>query len=562
MIDSKRLKRVSKILVVDDQEINRDILGTILEDNYDVIYAENGKEALDKIVENNYNISLIMLDLMMPIMNGFEVLEYKKQDEHMKNIPVIVLTSEKDAELKALELGAYDFITKPFDMHEVILARAGRIIELSEGRQLIQSAEHDRLTGLYSWNFFREYAKRIFLYHSELHMDALAINIDQFHTINALNGREFGDKILKIIAKAISDFLKNSEGIGCRSTADHFYIYCIHQDDYNPLLDLIAKSLNEIINNVNIHVRIGIKYWQEGEDPTVMVDHARAACNKIRGDYSHSLNIYDDKLKNKEILNQRLLNDLKRALDEHEFQVYFQPKFNIQTTPYKLSSAEALIRWKHHELGMISPGDFIPLFEGNGLISLVDNYVWKETARCIAKWEKEYNIELPVSVNLSRADLNDRTLVDRLNALIIDNKLNYKDIKLEITESAYNDNPKYLIEVVNKLRDLGFEIEMDDFGSGYSSLNALSSLPIDVLKMDMKFVRNIEVNETDLKLVMIILDIAKYLNVPVVAEGVETIGQLELLKEAGCKLVQGYYFSKPLPLNEFEEFMKKHIEKE
>ena len=229
MIDSKRLKRVSKILVVDDQEINRDILGTILEDNYDVIYAENGEEALDKIVENNYNISLIMLDLMMPIMNGFEVLEYKKQDEHMKNIPVIVLTSEKDAELKALELGAYDFITKPFDMHEVILARAGRIIELSEGRQLIQSAEHDRLTGLYSWNFFREYAKRIFLYHSELHMDALVINIDQFHTINALNGREFGDKILKIIAKAISDFLKNSEGIGCRSTADHFYIYCIHQ---------------------------------------------------------------------------------------------------------------------------------------------------------------------------------------------------------------------------------------------------------------------------------------------------------------------------------------------
>ena len=166
---------------------------------------------------------------------------------------------------------------------------------------------------------------------------------------------------------------------------------------------------------------------------------------------------------------------------------------------------------------------------------------------------------LPVSVNLSRVDLFDPTLEDRLVCLIEDNGLDYSDLKLEITESAYTENGDQLITLIKHLKEIGFEIEMDDFGSGYSSLNMLSVMPIDVLKMDMKFIRNIEFSETDLRLVKLVIDIARYLDVPVIAEGVENENQLAMLRDAGCKLVQGFYFSRPVPPEDFEKFILKEM---
>lgn len=279
----------------------------------------------------------------------------------------------------------------------------------------------------------------------------------------------------------------------------------------------------------------------------------------MRGNYISHLMIYDEKMLMRELLNQRLLNDLRQAVEERQFTVYYQPKYNIQCEPPQLSSAEALIRWKHPELGMISPGDFIPLFEGNGKISVVDNFVWAEAARQIDIWRDKYGLELPVSVNLSRADVFDPLLEEKLNRLIEENRLNRKSLKLEVTESAYTDNAKQLLEVINRLRDSGFEIEMDDFGSGYSSLNMISAMPIDVLKMDRGFIKDIEHNTKNFRLVEIVLDIAKYLKVPVVAEGVETETQLQMLRDAECDLVQGFYFSRPLPPEDFEKLIQKEF---
>ena len=559
MIESTAIQRPKLILVVDDQEINRDSLGFILEDDYEVLYAENGKEALDQIYAHADDMSLILLDLMMPVMNGFEVMERVRSDEHLSHIPIIVLTAEKTAELQALQMGAADFITKPFDVPEIILARVGRIIELSEGRQLISAAEHDKLTMLYSRNFFFEYANRLFQYHPELHLDAVVMNIEQFHTINALSGRDFGDDVLRLIGNEIRGFLGETEGIASRFEADRFDIYCVHQPDYHVLLNRFQDKVNAFSPTANIHLRMGVKPWREDVEPVLLFDRARAACNMVRGDYQNPLMVYDEDMRMREMLNRRLLNDLRPAVEERQFQVYYQPKYNIQVDPPRLSSAEALIRWKHPELGMISPGEFVPLFEGNGLIGVVDSYVWEEAARQVARWKEKYGVTLPVSVNLSRSDVFDPTLVDRLIKLIKDNGLDFKNIKLEVTESAYTDNAKHVLDVIRRLRSLGFEIEMDDFGSGYSSLNMLSDMPIDVLKMDMKFVRNIENSETDRRLVTLILDIARYLKVSVVAEGVETAGQLEILREGKCDLVQGYYFSRPLPSADFEKLIEKEI---
>ena len=562
MLESKHIQHPRHVLIVDDQEINRDILGVILEDDYELLYAENGAEALEMIRAHLDELCIVLLDLIMPVMDGFQVMETMFADEDMRRIPVIVLTAEKTAELKALKMGAADFITKPFDMHEVILARVSRIIELSEGRRLISAAEHDKLTMLYNRNFFFEYADRLYLYRPELRLDAVVMNIQQFHSVNELNGREFGDDVLRVIGNEIRAFLAETEGIACRFEADHFDIYCARQDDYAALLQRFQRKVDELSPNVDIHLRMGVKLWQEGVGPVLLFDRARTACNMVRGDYQSPLLIYNEDMRMRDLLNQRLLNDLRTAVDERQFVVYYQPKYNVQCNPPRLSSAEALIRWKHPELGMLPPGDFIPLFEGNGLISIVDSYVWAEAAAQVARWREKLGFTLPVSVNLSRADVFDQTLTGRLVKLMEDNSLRFGDIKLEVTESAYTENSRALLDVIARLREIGFEIEMDDFGSGYSSLNMLSAMPIDVLKMDMKFVRNIEHNPTDLRLVSLILDIAKYLRLHVVAEGVETEGQLALLRDAGCELVQGYYFSRPLPPEEFETLILQEIKRE
>ncbi|MBP5280071.1 MAG: response regulator, partial [Erysipelotrichaceae bacterium] len=207
MIKAKQIQRPQRVLIVDDQEINRDALGIILEDDYELIYAENGKQALEIMREHSHDLVIVLLDLMMPVMNGFEVLETVRDDEELRKIPIIVLTSEKTAELQALQLGAADFITKPFDVPEIIMARVSRIIELNEGRNLISSAETDKLSGLYNRSFFYEYANRLFKYHKGRHMDAIVLNIEQFHTINGLHGREFGDRVLRAIGEEIKDFL-------------------------------------------------------------------------------------------------------------------------------------------------------------------------------------------------------------------------------------------------------------------------------------------------------------------------------------------------------------------
>ncbi len=559
MIQSQELKRRHLVLVVEDQEINRDLLGMILDDDYDVIFAENGAEGMKLIRENADRLSIILLDLIMPVMDGFEVLRQVKGDEALKHIPVIVLTAEKDAELRALQAGAADFITKPFDIHEIILARVARIIELSEGRQLIHAAERDPLTRLYNRGFFFEYAERVFRYHPEIHMDAMVLNIDQFHAINELNGREFGDKALCLLADEMRVFLSETKGLASRIEADRFDLYCLHREDqdYHSILQRFQTKLNTLSDHANVRLRMGVTPWAEGVEPTVMFDRAQVACNMVRGDYTTQLKVFDESIRQQELHQQRLLSDLQAAVEEEQFVIYYQPKYDIQCDPPRLASAEALVRWNHPEMGMIPPGEFIPLFETNGVIYIVDSFVWKKAAAQIAKWREELGFMLPVSVNLSRTDIFDPKLEANLADLLQINALSTREMKLEVTESAYTDNAKELISVIERLRRTGFEIEMDDFGSGYSSLNMLSSLPLDVLKMDMKFMQNVHRSDREFRMVELILDIASFLDVPVVAEGVETEEQVNMLRKAGCELVQGYYFSRPLPAEEFEKLILK-----
>ena len=551
----KNIRR--KVLVVDDEEISRRIMSRILGRDYDVLCVENGAEALAVIREQRKMLSLVLLDLLMPVMNGYEVMEAMRSDEALRRIPVIVLTSEKSAEVKSLEMGAADFIPKPYDSPEVILARVSRSIQLAEDNTIIHAAETDPLTGLYTREFFFQYCSRHDRYCPDTSMDAMVLNINRFHLVNELYGRSYGDEVLRSIADSIRGLLDGTDGIACRCEPDAFYIYIPHSDDYDHVLKRIETGFAKNERSAYISVRLGI-YSSSAADIGIeqRFDRANRACNRLRSVYKTSFALYDTGLMEKELYAERLINDMDTALEEKQFQVFYQPKYDIRGDRPRLSSAEALVRWFHPELGMISPGAFVPLFEENGLIQKLDRYVWNEAAAQIKKWKDSFGRTIPVSVNVSRVDIFDPDMENELLETVRRNGLLPQEYLLEITESVYTGNSEGIIETVRRLRSHGFRVEMDDFGTGYSSLNMLTSLPIDALKLDMVFIRNICENEKDYHMVELMIDIARFLSVPVIAEGVEDERQCELLKKAGCDIIQGYLFSKPVPPHEFERFIK------
>lgn len=422
-----------------------------------------------------------------------------------------------------------------------------------KARRLIAATETDDLTGLYNRDYFLEYANRLNRSHPDKPMDAIVVNIEQFHSVNALNGREFGDQVLRTLGSEIRDVAMENRGIAGRFGADRFDIYCRHTEEYQEIYDRLQDKLDGLSQNASVRLRMGVMQWQPDVEPIVMFDRARTACSLARGNYTEHMIVFDDTVRERELFEQRLLNDLRRALDEYEFEVHYQPKYDIHEDEPQLVSAEALIRWRHPELGMIPPDEFIPLFERFGKIGEIDKYVWGEAARQIVRWREMYGVTLPISVNLSRVDVFDPALEETLDGILSYHGLEHDALKLEVTETAYVENADQVIRVIEHLRSKGYEVEMDDFGTGYSSLNMLSDMPIDVLKMDRAFITNMEHEERNIQLVSLILDIAKMLDVPVVAEGVETESQLQRLKDLGCDVVQGYYFSRPLPPSEFEK---------
>ncbi len=546
------------VLVVDDELINVEIIREILSDAYEIIAASNGEEALSALRASPTPVSLILLDINMPVMNGFEFLEKVKEEEEYRRIPVIVLTAEKESELTSLQKGAVDFIKKPFDMPDIIVARVRRSIELAEDRLVIQATERDEVTGVYNEHIFKEYVAKMDAFKPDAKMDLIVLNYERFHLYNEMYGRIAGDRAMQCFADILKRIARDREGIVGRSGKGDFLLYAQRNEEYEALFKSIEQDLHEHYELSGLRFRMGVYHCDDKEESfELRMENAKLVCDEIRGSGLTSFAVYDAEERKQAVFRERLVNDAHGAIETHGFVVYFQPKFNITGDQPFLSSAEALVRWIHPEYGFISPGQFIPLFESNGMIRELDYFVWKEAARHIAEWKRKYGIVIPVSVNVSRVDLyNDHVGLDLLK-ICADAGISPSDLYLEITESAYADEAHQLVGMVDHLRELGFRIEIDDFGSGYSSLNSLTTVTFDVLKLDMQFVKTLEINEKTRKMVAIVADIARFLGVPVVAEGVETAKQLAYLKEKGYQVIQGYYFSKPLPAAEFEEkFLK------
>ena len=551
------LRNKRKLLVVEDDQIIREILKTILEADYEVLFAEDGAQALLTLQEHKDLLSLILLDLIMPNLSGLEALSRIRSMPEYQDIPIIVASGDQSKEIECLGMGASDFIQKPYPEPGVILARVRRAIELFEGRRIIESTERDHLTGLYNKEFFYSYAEQFDQHHPDQRMDAIILDINSFRMINERYGKAFADDVLRRVGEQVRQFIHEEGGLVCRREADTFQIYCPHREDYKALLDRASMSL-AIGMDTGSRIRLRMGVYSDADktlDIERRFDRAKMAADTVRNSYTRNIGVYDDTLHRAELYSMQLIEDFPAALEQKQFKVYFQPKFDIRPEVPVLCGAEALVRWQHPELKMVSPGVFIPLFEENGLIEALDHYVWREAARQVRAWKDQLDFSVPVSVNVSRIDLNDPDIVYTLLGLLEEYRLNPDDLHLEVTESAYAEDSEQIIEMVKRLRSLGFLVEMDDFGTGYSSLNMLSTLPIDVLKLDMKFIQTAFGEERDTDMLGIIIEIARHISAPVVAEGVETEAQLSALRELGCDIVQGYYFSPPVPAEKFEHFL-------
>ncbi len=550
--------RKKTILLVDDRAVNRKILKKLLQSDYQLLEAENGAEAFSVLKEAGDSVALILLDICMPVMDGYMFLEKIQQDAQLSQIPIIVETSSgsPEDEVKALSAGASDFVTKPYNL-QILLHRIASIIRLRESASMINLLERDRVTSLYSREFFYRYAEQILKDSPTQSYDILCTNIENFKLVNERYGTSAGDMILRTLGTAWASTCKRNELCG-RISSDKFVLLRKHREDESE--NAFRKELEHWFPSFsipNIVVKFGI---YRKVDPTLsistMCNRAALAAEEIKGKYGHILSEYNDDIHRRLLTEQRISEEMETALLEKQFVIYYQPKHNLQSG--RLCGAEALVRWEHPADGVLSPGLFIPIFERNGFIQKLDAYVWEQTCADLARWRALGLPLVPISVNISRLNFSLPDLAEQVQEKTNRHAIPPSLLHIEVTESAYTENPQEIIEKVQTLQKMGFKIEMDDFGSGYSSLNMLNELPVDILKFDMKFVQ--PQNTLRKKNILpFLITLAEYLQLDTIAEGVETEEQMMQLRGMGCHCVQGYYYAKPMPERDFQVYLERHL---
>lgn len=415
-------------------------------------------------------------------------------------------------------------------------------------------ATYDELTGIYNKQAFYAKTKEMLLDNPDKNFDLLRINIERFKVLNDLFGESTGDKLLRYIGK----FLKEINLPLCvsgRLYADNFVVcYEAGKGDSRRMINTLQMVADSFAINNRTILSFGLYRIDDKTLPvSVMCDRANMALWKAKGNFKNPYCEYDEKMRQQVLKEQKIINAMEMAIQNKEFTLYLQPKYNIEKGT--IIGAEALVRWISLENGFISPGDFIPVFENNGFVYEVDKFIWEESCRYLRKWLDEGREVHPISVNVSRIDLYDPKLVQHLVDLREKYQLPSQYLELEITESAYTEDPEQIITITRQLREAGFVILMDDFGTGYSSLNMLKDIQIDVLKLDMGFLKSSDYSAKGGNILTAILKMAESLKMQTIAEGVETKEQVEFLKSIGCKYVQGFYYSKPLPVGEFEKLI-------
>ena len=422
----------------------------------------------------------------------------------------------------------------------------------------------DRLTKIPNRNTFVEKTQAIIEENDGQKFAVVRFDIESFKIINQLFGTSEGDSILKFIAVKLQEIIEPiKNGTYCRITSDLFAFSIPYDNDdlLNLVIDTLVAAVKMYPLNFDITLSFGI-YIAENSEYSVrhMLDRAGVAQKATKNNYKSHVSYFDEALKEQEEIEITIVSEMKRALDNGEFKIYLQPKVDMRTG--KIIGSEALVRWVHPEKGLISPRNFIPIFENNGFITELDYYIFDTVSKQLDKWRSEGIPILPVSVNVSRADLYDPNLFPNIVKIVDKYNIPHEDIEFELTESSFISDNYKLIELTQSLQKGGFHVLMDDFGSGYSSLNSLKDIKVDVLKIDINFLPTSKDDERAGKILTSVVSMAQALDLKVVVEGVETRDQADFLISIGAYEAQGYFFFRPMPIEDYEKTLKAQLEAE
>ncbi len=564
--DTQKYEERPVVVLADDDPSIRLMVRHVLEsEDFDIIEASDGLEAI-KAVEKHHP-ALILLDAVMPGIDGFTTCQQIKEKGYT-DIPVMMITGlDDDASVeRAYEVGAIDFITKPIKW-AVLKHRVKSVVAKVIAERKVQLlAYRDNLTGLPNRLLFADRLEQAVKRseRSRTSMALMLIDIDDFKLVNDSFGHDAGDKLIKAVGELISKSLRRADTIA-RLGGDEFAVVIEGIDGPDDAIS-IADNLTTILeHNVRLDdqetytsASIGIAvYPGDGEDARTLLKNADTAMFRAKENGRHCFQFYKPEMSVSAMERLDLENSLKAAFENDEFLIHYQPIIDIHKN--EVVGVEALLRWQHPDKGMIQPADFINVVEDCGLIVALGEWLIFSVCKQVKVWHDAGLENQNVSINLAPRQFKEQDLVALFTQALAENNLDGSSLSVEVTERTLIDNIGEVESTLKKLRGMGVKILLDDFGTGYASLAYLKEFPVDVVKIDRAFVTGIPDNEEDSTIVDAIAGLTRGLKLALHAEGVENERQLNVLKSIGCQYGQGYYWSKPLPGDEYEQFYMNQI---
>ncbi|MFK8068751.1 MAG: EAL domain-containing protein [Gammaproteobacteria bacterium] len=533
-------------------------------DKYKITPAMTLREGLRLLKNNNFDV--VVTDIGLPDADGLNVVKnIQKLDS---SIPIVVQSGrmyDEDFAMQVVQFGAQDYLVKGEGHGHLI----SRVLEYSIERKrslenLSYIANYDSLTGLANRLLFRERLDRA-LIRSDRNKSMVAlfvIDLDRFKNINDTLGHDVGDELLVKVASRFSGCTRDGDTIA-RLGGDEFTIIMEDIKSHEDTLVIVEKILNSTkkpfnlsLNEVYITPSIGISIYPTDDlNANSLLKNADAAMYRAKDNGRNGYCFYTSNINKQMLKNLNLESKLRHAIKKKEFILHYQPKFNIDTK--EIVGAEALVRWNSVEEGMVMPKVFIPLAEESGLIGPITDWIVTEACKQNSEWQKQGFKPIRMSINISPRQFNQENISGRILNQILLADVAPQYVELEITEGALIENVIKSNEMLRELKNKGIHLSIDDFGTGYSSLNYLKKFPLNTLKIDQSFIRDILSDEDDAAIVLAIIAMAKSLRLNVIAEGVETAEQLDFLKTNGCTDAQGFFLGKPVPAEEFSQFFKK-----
>jgi diguanylate cyclase len=578
------------VLVIEDDDSIRELIVTLLiAEDYTVLEAENGELGLALAIATPPD--LIVCDIMLPGIDGYGILNTLQEDPKTETIPFIFLTAlgTKENIREGMNIGADDYLTKPFTTQELLDSIKARLRkhwlwkehfkqkqQTTSSQQINYTVTHDPITQLPNQLALRDDLNQLLKQWQTnntgqkngepYHIPIFYLSVDRFERINERFGYQFGNKVLKNIVRHLVGVISESAYLACLNYTDFALIYPPTQDFVEDELQVLVEPILEAFAHpleiesqivlVNWHIGgLSMPYQEYNFDK--YLNQAKEAMDIARQQGNHNYYFYRQESQQTQSSSKIILDaDLYEALHREQLELYYQPK--VSATTGRILGAEALIRWEHPQLGMISPAQFIPLAEKNGLITGIGQWVFEAACRQIQQWNEQGFDHLRIAVNLSGRQFYQANLAQSLVEIMDRYAVSANQIELEVTETILISDVELAIANLRSLKEKGFPIAIDDFGTGYSSLSYLQNFPFDILKIDRCFVHNIMRNVTNSTIVKHVIMMATQLNLTTVAEGVENAAELEFLKAQNCDEIQGYLFSPPIKVKAFHRLLEEN----